>query len=315
VIRFWYAAVGAFLLLFLVAPVATVVVPGLSGQHLAEAVLHPVYRAGISNALAIAGLTTALCLAIAVPLAWLAVRVRFTGDRWCQALLLGPLILPPFVGALGFFQILGVHGALNGLLAGVGLIPPGPGPDWLGGHRFLAVVVIEALHLYPFLYLTTSAAVARVGPAWIEAARAAGAPPAVIARRIIIPVLAPGLVAGGTVVFVWSFTELGTPLMLGFDRHIAVQIWAGLGELGRNHLPFAQVLIMLVIAAGAYAAVAATSAARLARAGRGRGIPRRRPARLPAACGGGGPLDQRRLVPHGAARLVHRASLDPGPGP
>jgi hypothetical protein len=52
---------------------------------------------------------------------------------------------------------------------------------------------------------------------------------------------------------VWAFTELGTPLMLGYDRHIAVQVWNGLAEAARNRLPYAQVIVMLAVAGACYA--------------------------------------------------------------
>jgi iron(III) transport system permease protein len=100
--------------------------------------------------------------------------------------------------------------------------------------------------------LTTTAALARLDPALVEAARAAGAGPLAVWRRVLLPLLAPGLFAGASVVFVWSFTELGTPLLLGFDRHLAVQIFNGLAEVEKNRLPFAQVVVMLVLTALIY---------------------------------------------------------------
>ena len=70
-------------------------------------------------------------------------------------LLLVPMILPPFVGAIGFQQILGQYGALNVLL--------GLGPvDWMGRGRFFGVALLQALALYPILYLNASAALANV---------------------------------------------------------------------------------------------------------------------------------------------------------
>ncbi|MEK7415112.1 MAG: ABC transporter permease subunit, partial [Planctomycetota bacterium] len=71
-------------------------------------------------------------------------------------------------------------------------------------------------------------------------------------RRIILPLLRPGLFAGGIVVFVWAFTELGTPLMLGYDRHVAVQVWNGLNDAQTNRLPYAQVVVMVLVAGSAY---------------------------------------------------------------
>lgn len=256
-----YILVALFLALGLLLPLATAVSAGFrdsSGWTLAylrEALINPVYRQGVVNALGIATVSTLLATAIALPMAWITGRHAFPGKRLAEALVLSPLILPPFVGALGFEVVLGRYGALNAALVHLGLASWDDPPDWLGSHRFLAICVIEALGLYPFLYLTTAAAVARLDPAHLEAARIAGANGWTRFRRIVVPLLKPGLFAGASVVFVWAFTELGTPLMLGYDRHVAVQVFNGLAEAGTNRLPFAQVVVMLVVAATAYLAV------------------------------------------------------------
>jgi iron(III) transport system permease protein len=114
-------------------------------------------------------------------------RTSFAGKGFAEVLLLAPLILPPFVGALGFEAVLGRHGALNAVLVQAGLIGWDDPPDWLGSHRFAAVCLIESLHLYPFLYLTAAASISRLDPALIEAARISGASAWVRFTRIIIP--------------------------------------------------------------------------------------------------------------------------------
>ena len=255
-----YTLAFAFFAVFLLLPVGTAVLAGITdpatGQFTAaflrEALADPLHREGLLNALGIACVTTALTAGIALPVAWVMARTVFPGKPLAEVLLLAPLILPPFVGALGFEAVLGRHGALNALLVQAGLIGWDDPPDWLGSHRFAAICLIESLHLYPFLYLTAAASISRLDPALVEAARIGGAGPWTVFRRIWLPLLRPGLFAGGVVIFVWSFTELGTPLMLGYDRHVAVQIYAGLAEAEKNRLPFAQVIVMLAVAAAAY---------------------------------------------------------------
>ena len=67
-------------------------------------------------------------------------------------------------------------------------------------------------------------------------------------RRIIAPLVAPGLIAGCLVVFVWSFTEIGTPLMLGYERATPVQLYNGLNGLDNDPTPFALAAVLLAIA-------------------------------------------------------------------
>ncbi len=71
-------------------------------------------------------------------------------------------------------------------------------------------------------------------------------------RCITLPLVMPGIFAGGTLVFIWSFTELGTPLMLNYGRTTAVQIFSGLNELGRNPMPYALVAVMMLFSGAIY---------------------------------------------------------------
>ncbi len=67
----------------------------------------PTYRAGLINALKVAVATTSLVFLIAMPLAVLTYRYNFAGKGLFGATVLVPMILPPFVGAIGMRMILG----------------------------------------------------------------------------------------------------------------------------------------------------------------------------------------------------------------
>ena len=70
-------------------------------------------------------------------------------------------MLPPFVGAVGVKQMLGVTGSLNAFLEKIGLMDPSAPIDWLGEGRFWGIVIMNALHLYPILYMNIAASLAR----------------------------------------------------------------------------------------------------------------------------------------------------------
>ncbi|HEX7010710.1 MAG TPA: ABC transporter permease subunit, partial [Phycisphaeraceae bacterium] len=57
---------------------------------------------------------------------------------------------------------------------------------------------------------------------------------------------------GATIVFIWSFTELGTPLMFDFYAVTPVQVFWGLSEVAQNPRPFALVVVMLAVAVLSY---------------------------------------------------------------
>lgn len=207
---------------------------------------------GLLNSMAIAGCTTALCLLIGVPLAMLSARYDFRGKGLFAALILVPLILPPFVGAIGLHHLLGRNGAVNTLLMHVGLIDTGI--DFIGRGGFWAVVILEALHLYPILYLNAAAALANIDPSLEEAAENLGASAWRRFGTIVLPMMRPGLFAGATIVFIWSFTELGTPLMFEYHQVTPVQIFNGIREMNAKQEPYALTVVMLSSAALFYAA-------------------------------------------------------------
>jgi len=114
--------------------------------------------------------------------------------------------------------------------------------------------LMNTLHLYPILFLNVAAALANIDPAMGEAAENLGCTGCRKFRRITLPLMMPGLFAGGAIVFIWAFTELGVPLMFDYNRVTPVQIFHGLKELSGNPLPYALVVVTLVAAIAFYAA-------------------------------------------------------------
>ncbi len=221
---------------------------------LLEVFRNPIYVEGLWNGLALAVVTTLLVVAAGLPLAMLAARCDFPGKTLLSGLILAPMILPPFVGAIGIRQLLGQYGALNAVLVHLGLMDWPQAVNWLGAGRFWAVAATEALHLYPIFYLNAVAAIANLDPALEEAAENLGCSGWHRFRRVTLPLIMPGLFAGGIIVFIWSFTELGAPLMLDYPRVTAVQIFDGIKDIGANPFPYALVVILLAASTGLYLA-------------------------------------------------------------
>ena len=242
----WYLLLGTIsvtLGLLFILPIFLVVKGGFwvdgafTFKYLLGVFRNPIYAEGLINSLVIASGTTILALCLALPLAWLAHRYDFPGKALFSALILVPMILPPFVGAIGMTQILGRYGVINALL--------GTSVDWIGQARYFGVVTIQALSLYPIVYLNASAALANIDPAMDEAAANLGCPAFKRFFRITLPLIMPGLFAGGTIVFIWSFTELGAPLMLNYTTCASVQVFDALKEIGSNPFPYALVFVVL----------------------------------------------------------------------
>lgn len=214
---------------------------------------NPIYREGLWNAFALGIVSTLATLAIAFPLALVGHRYEFPGKSVLGVLVLAPMILPPFVGAVGVKQMLGVNGAFNALLIDTGLMDAASPYDWLAHGRFVGIVLMNALHLYPILYMNIAAALANLDPAMEQAAENLGCPPWKRFFRITLPLAMPGVFAGASIVFIWAFTELGVPLVFDYARVAPVQIFDGLKGLDKNPIPYALTAILLVVAAGVFA--------------------------------------------------------------
>ena len=210
---------------------------GFTLRYLFSVFKNPIYAEGLANSVTIALGTTSLCLLIALPLAWLSYKFDFAGKGFFSAVVLVPMILPPFVGAIGMQQLLGQYGILNALF--------GLDFDWIGRARYFGVILIQALALYPIVYLNAAASLANIDPAMDEAAANLGCPAWKRFFKITLPLILPGLFAGCTIVFIWSFTELGAPLMLNYTTCASVQVFDALKEIGSNHFPYALVFVVL----------------------------------------------------------------------
>lgn len=215
---------------------------------------NPVYVEGLINSFVMGIGSTVLGLFIAVPLAYLFNGYEFWGKRFFSSLVLLPIMLPPFVGANGVLQLLGTYGTLNTFLIKIGWMNANQPFDWLGAYPMLSIIVMNALSLYPILYLNIVASLANLDPALGEAAENLGCKGFRKFWRITFPLIRPGVFAGCTIVFIWAFTELGVPLMFNFNRISSVQIYNGLKEIGGNPFPYALVAVMFILSAAFYLA-------------------------------------------------------------
>lgn len=250
-------AAGLLLIFFsvlLVWPICQVVGTGFGARdghfsftYLALIFQDPTLVRGLWNAISIATVVTILTLAMSLPLAILSVRYEFAGRGLLTSVLLVPLVLPPFVGAIGMKMVLGRYGSLTQLVGS-----PALGIDWMGRYRVSGIVLVEVLHLYPIMLLNLQASLANIDPAMEQAAANLGARRWRVFRRITLPLLRPGLFAGCTLVMIWSFTELGTPLMFNYYTITPVQVFRQVLEVSTNPLPYALVTVMLVASALLY---------------------------------------------------------------
>jgi iron(III) transport system permease protein len=211
--------IWAFLILFLVYPL---------GRIFYDAVTDEAGRWTLSNfhdfftdRFYLRSLWHSMILGAATAVAFLLVRYEFVGRGLFGYLTMIPIISPPLVGVLGFTFILGRAGTVNVLLMDAfDLLRP---VNFLYGIH--GVVLVETLHLFPMITLNVVDALGKVDPSLEEAAESVGARGWSKLWRVTLPLTTPGYVAGALLVFIWTFSDFATPLVLGVQDLLAPQAY------------------------------------------------------------------------------------------
>ena len=273
----------------------------------------PNIRELVINSFKIGVMVTLMTSIISLPLAYFLTRYRYPGRNLLRSVILIPMIMPPFVGALGMQKFFGQYGSINMLLVKLKLMDITETIDWFEGG-FWGVVLLSTLHLYPIMYLNIVAALANVDPSLEEAAENLGASRFQIFRKITLPLMMPGYFAGAILVFIWAFTDLGTPLIFDYNEVIAVKIFRQVNDANLNPMGYALVVLIIVLTALAfYASKRWTGSKHYEMLGRGHVTSREVDTKWGMRCiiylfiGG---LTFMALLPHISVILV---SLTPGP--
>ena len=246
------SGIGIFFIAFFIYPLIYVLVNAfyVEGRFTLAFIWLVITKPGqwqvVLNSINLAITVTILTSIVSLPIAFLMTRFNFPGKKFFSGLLLVPMVLPPFVGAVGMRQIFARFGSINLLLMKFGLIDTPI--DWLGGG-LLGVVLMEVLHLYPFMYLNIMAALSNIDPSMEEAAHNVGASGWTVFKKITFPLMLPGVFAGASIVFIWALTDLGTPLVFEYRQLIPVQIFNMLGDVHENPAGYVLVLLMIMLSA------------------------------------------------------------------
>jgi putative spermidine/putrescine transport system permease protein len=216
---------GAFILLiaaialFLLAP-TLVVIPisftttsiaqfppvGFSLQWYQNVIHDPVWRTATITSLKVAILTVILSVAIGTSAALSLHRARFAGKTVLHAVLLSPLVTPVIVLAIGIFMVY-ARWSLAGTLPGL--------------------VIAHTVLAFPFVIVAVTATLQGVNPNLELAALGLGARPWRTFRRITLPLIMPGVVAGAIFAFITSWDEVVVAIFMTTAslRTIPVLVW------------------------------------------------------------------------------------------
>ncbi|ETX27064.1 ABC transporter permease [Roseivivax isoporae] len=250
-----------------VLPLARLFATGLAGGSgpVLETLRSDATRGALLNSLDSASVSALSALALGSALAFVIGLTDLRAKGVFVFLLLLPMMIPPHVTAISWIQALGPS---SPVLGWVGLQPKIGVAHPL--YSRAGVIALLTLQHTPLVFLVVLAALRGLPREMIEAARIAGAGPRRLLRRILLPLLAPSLIAALALAFVSALGNFGIPALLGIPgRYVTlpVLIWRRLAGFGPSVLTDVATLAMLLAIVAVLAVTLQTWLQRRARSG------------------------------------------------
>ena len=221
------------------------ILPRWNLANYADLATDSLFREVLERTFRLSVITTAICLLIGVPEAWIVHRMA---PRWRGLMLLvvvGPLLVSVVVRTFGWMVLLGTNGLINNALVAIGI----PGAPFRLMFTELAIVIGLVHVMVPLVVLSVWASLGRLDPALARAAESLGAGRLTTFRRVILPNIMPGVLGGALMVFCLSASAFATPAMLGGKRLRVVASMAYNEFLNTLNWPLGAAIAVLLLLA------------------------------------------------------------------
>src|SRR5712672_279241 len=184
---------------------------GLTLENFA-ALMKPLYARVFFDTVWICFLTAFFTLIIGYPLAYALVHARNAALKsTILVITVTPLFLGEVVRTYSWIVVLGNNGFVNAMLLKSGLIDT---PLQLMFTRFGVVTALVHVTL-PIMVIMLAAALSHIDRDYARAAASLGAGPIRAFLTVTLPLSTPGIIAGVTTAFAWTFSAFATPQLIG----------------------------------------------------------------------------------------------------
>ena len=204
----------------------------------------------LRHTLFVAVFVTILAVSAGVVLSWLVARTNLYLRNFFKITLIIPYIIPPFISAFAWMQLLSPVGYLNKIIMFLFHLEEAP----VEIYGKFGIIVVSAIYTYPLVYIAITKAFERIDPSFEEAARIAGAGKLRVVRDITLPVMMPAIGGAAVIVFVTSTSMFGIPAILGIPKGYIVlttKIFLYIGSYGTKYnFNLAAAMSMLLIIIG-----------------------------------------------------------------
>jgi molybdate transport system permease protein len=174
-------------------------------SELADDLTDPVVRDALWLSLVCSVGATALAFVLGLPLAWVLARTDLPGRHVVRALVLLPMVLPPVVGGVALLLAFGRRGLVGQYL-----------DDWFGirlPFTTWGAIVAEAFVAMPFFVIVVEAGLRSLDQRYEEAAATLGARRFTTFRRVVLPLIAPSVIAGAALTWARALGEFGATIL------------------------------------------------------------------------------------------------------
>jgi putative spermidine/putrescine transport system permease protein len=179
------------------------------------ALLKPLYGHVFLNTVWICFLTALCTLIVGYPLAYALVHVRHPLLKSAILIIvIAPLFLGEVVRTYSWIIVFGNTGFINSILMGLSLIDR---PIQFMFTTFAVVVALVHVTI-PIMVIMLATALAHIDPGYVKAAESLGAGPIRTFLTVTLPLSMPGIIAGFTTAFAWTFSAFATPQLIGGGR-------------------------------------------------------------------------------------------------
>jgi iron(III) transport system permease protein len=205
------------------------------------------YYGTLINSVIVSVLATMFAVIIGFPLAYLVNRVELPGKLLLRAAVVLTFVSPPFIGAYAWILLLGRNGLFTRVLETVGISLPS-----IYGAQ--GIVLVFTLQAFPFVFLLVSSGLRSIDQSLEDAAVNLGQTRLGALRTVILPLMVPSISTGALLVFVTTFSDFGTPMIIGEGfRVLAALIYSEfINEFGGNpRVASTLSVILLTVTVGA----------------------------------------------------------------
>lgn len=245
--RGWIAAPITIILL-IGLPLAVVIVHlgGFFSPEMSH-LLQTVLLRYVCTTVGLVTIVAAFCTLIGVSSAWIVTVYDFPGRRVLGWLLVLPLAIPAYIGAIAYGGLFDYTGPLQLLFREAFKMPVGTYPT-ISVRGFGGLTFVLTTLMYPYVYLTARAAFVNQGTTLLEVSRSLGNSGINSFFRAVVPATRPAIVAGLMLVVMEVLGEFGASHYLGVDT-LTIGIFRGWFAHGSVRVALSLGALLLVIIA------------------------------------------------------------------